>query len=276
MKKNVFIIICFILGASSPIFSFYKYNAIGAVASGLGHNSVTLPDLWSVVNNQSGMVFLEKPMVGMTYEERFQIKELGVKSLAGVYPTKEYGAFGACVMHTGDDVYSEMRATVGYAMRLGANFSVGVAFDYWGISVTGDTEGTSGGTVTGAIGAMGKVYENLWLSVHLYNPFAVKLKQNNLEERLPVLFCFGMRYHFSKQTFAVVEIEKDTAYKARVKCGVSYSPLKKIDLRVGIATNPIVYSLGVGYSLSHFTINASFYKHRYLGYTPSLGVRYTF
>lgn len=274
MKKYSLAFVCFCLSLSFA--SALSRHNIGARASSLGQSSSMLIDLWSVVNNQSGMAFLESPQVGVFYEEKFQIKELGVKELAGVYPTKELGAFGVAFVHQGDEVYSEMCVTMSYAMRLGRNFAIGLAFDYLGVSITGDSEGASAGAITGELGAMGKVSKNLWLSVHLYNPFAAKITQKDLSERIPVLFRLGFRYHFSQRTFVVAELEKDVEYKARFKFGFSYNPVAKLKLRTGLATAPLEYSFGVGYQIKQFLGNFAFQKHHYLGYTPSFGITYTF
>lgn len=271
-----FLLFLFCFCFQNSVIAFDRHHNIGAKAVGLGQISSSLVDLWAVANNQAAMAFLESPEVGVAYEERLQLKELRIKSLAGVYPLKNRGIVGAYFMHIGDEAYSEVRATLSYAMLLGKYIAVGVGFDYCGISVIGEDEGVSGGTVTGELGILVRLFKDLWISSHLYNPFAMKITQHDLDEYIPVLFRVGTRYHFSKTTLLVTEIEKDIAYKTRIKLGVEYTPIKNLELRTGIATQPLEFSLGIGYRFRQLFLNMAFYKHRYLGYTPSIALSYQF
>lgn len=275
MKKILltFFSICFVLSWAQAANDNYN---IGAQSTALGKNSISFRDLWAIANNQAGIAFIERPTLGVAYEERFRMKEMRLKTVAFVYPTNRVGNFGISYTHFGDSEYNEIRINFGYAMKLSEHFAMGLAFDYLGMSVAASSEGGSTGTVTGELGVMGEPVKNLWLSIHAYNPFGVKISNYEYEEDIPTLLRLGALYHFTEALFFVAELEKDIDYATRVKAGIAYTLSEKFIFRGGIATNPTEYSGGFGIALQNFHADLAFYKHHYLGYTPSVALSYTF
>lgn len=273
MKQCLALLILLI--ASLPVSANKKYDT-GARSTALGHIGSTLKEVWSVSNNQANMAFLKHPAAGVAYEQRYGLKELGVKTVAFVLPTNRVGNFGMSYTHLGDSDYNETRINLGYAIRLGEKFAMGLAFDYLAMSVQTPSEGGSTGTVTGEIGIVGSPVKNLWLAAHAYNPFSVSISDYEFDEEIPNVLHVGALYYFEEHIFATVEFEKDINYDARFKAGVEYGFLKNFFVRGGIATNPTEYGGGVGADYKGFNVDLAFYKHQYLGYTPSIAVSYTF
>ncbi len=274
MKKLIIVSVFSMFVAT--VWATNTYTATGAKAIGIGQSAVNFQDLWAIMNNQAGMAFLSRPTLGVSYEERFHMKELSLKTVAFVLPTNRVGNFGVSYTHFGDSAYSESRINLGYARKLGDHFAMGLAFDYLAISVEGSAEVGTADAFTAELGIMGEPVQNLWLSLHTYNPFGVTIRNYEYEEKLPTLFRLGALYHFSEELLAVVELEKDVDYKARFKAGVEYVFMDKFVFRTGIATNPTEYSGGVGILLKKLKIQFAFYKHQYLGYTPSVAISYSF
>lgn len=252
------------------------HTKVGAKAIGVGQSGVNFKDLWAITNNQAGIAFLKRPTLGISYEERFHMKELSLKTVAFALPTNKIGNFGVSFTHFGDSEYSESRINLAYGRMLGEHFVMGLAFDYIGMSVGGTSETGSVGTVTGELGIMAEPIRNLWLSAHIYNPFGIDISNDEYEERLPILLRFGALYHFNEELLFVTEIEKDIDYDTRVKAGVEYTFLGKFIFRGGIATKPTEYSAGFGLKLKKIQADLAFYKHQYLGYTPSVAISYAF
>lgn len=275
MKKLLWGIVVVFLLSSKGYASNDNYN-IGARATAMGHTSVVFNDLWSVANNQAGMAFVKRPVVGIAYEERFMKTELGLKTVAVVLPTRRLGSFGISYTHFGDSDYNETRINFGYAMKLGRKFSVGLAFNYLGMSVSAPSEGGSTGTVTGELGVMASPVENLWFSAHIFNPLGISINNYQYEEEIPVLLRLGVLYYFDKDILIAAEVEKDIDFATRVKSGVEYTLKEKFIFRAGIATHPTEYSAGIGFFFNMLRLDLGFYKHQYLGYTPSISLAYSF
>lgn len=275
MKKLLLLPLVFLLALSS-IRAVNDHYSIGARATALGHSSISFKDLWAIANNQAGIAFIDKPTLGVSYEERFQLKEMSLKTVAFVLPTNKVGNFGVSYTHFGDTEFNEIRINVGYAMTLGEHFAMGLAFDYLGLSVSGKSESGNTGMVTAELGIMGEPIENLWLSAHAYNPFGVKISNDEYEENIPTLLRLGAMYNFTEELLFVTEVEKDIDFDTRMKFGIEYVMWEKLTVRGGVATNPTEYSGGVGVSLRNFKADLAFYKHQYLGYTPSIALSYAF
>ncbi|MBS9767486.1 MAG: hypothetical protein KGV44_08090 [Flavobacteriaceae bacterium] len=252
------------------------YSNTGARSVAMGQSSSSFRDLWSVANNQAGLAFIKRPTLGISYEQRFRMKEMGVKTVAFALPTNRIGNFGISYTYFGDTQYNESRINFAYGRMLGKRFAIGLAFDYFGMSVEGNSQVADANAVTGELGIMAQPIENLWLSAHAYNPFGVNISNGEYEEKLPVLLRFGALYSFSDALSLVAEVEKDIDYKTRIKTGVEYTFLDKFIVRGGIATQPTEYSGGLGGRLNNLRLDLSFYKHQYLGYTPSVALVYHF
>lgn len=275
MKKRLIVIAMVFLLNSKGYAANDNYN-IGARATALGHTSIVFKDLWSIANNQAGMAFVKRPVVGLAYEERFMKTEMGLKTVAFVLPTEQLGSFGVSYTHFGDSDYNETRINIGYAMKLGRKFSIGLAFNYLGMSVSAPSEGSSTGTITGELGMMVEPVKNLWLSAHVFNPFGVSINDYQYEEKIPTLLRLGALYYFDKDILMVAEVEKDIDFDTRVKIGAEYTLQEKFIFRAGITTNPSEYSAGIGLNFNMLRIDFAFYKHQYLGYTPSISLAYNF
>ncbi|PID88539.1 MAG: hypothetical protein CSB03_00845 [Bacteroidia bacterium] len=253
--KKISILMFLCICSLSAVFAGNTRSNSGARAVALGQSSISFRDLWAVANNQAGIAFLKRPVLGVAYEERFRMKEMSLKTVAFALPTNRIGNFGASFTYFGDTEYNESRINLAYGRMLGEHFAMGVAFDYIGMSVEGNSESASAGTVTGELGIMAEPIENLWLSAHVYNPFGVKISEANYEEKLPTLLRFGALYHFDEDLLFVAEIEKDIDYDVRVKAGVEYTVLDKFIFRGGIATKPTEYSGGFGLRLKSFCLD---------------------
>src|SRR5437879_770897 len=81
---------------------------VGGRSSAMGNASVSLADVWSAHHNQAGLGFEKNISAGVYYENRFLLKELGVKGAVIALPEKG-GTFGLCVTNFGYSLYSEKK-----------------------------------------------------------------------------------------------------------------------------------------------------------------------
>ncbi|PID89069.1 MAG: hypothetical protein CSB01_03960 [Bacteroidia bacterium] len=276
MIKKVISLLLLLYCFVSVAFAVDFYSNTGARSVALGQSSSCFRDVWSVVNNQAGLAFIANPTLGIFYEERFGMKEMSVKSVAFALPTNRVGNFGVSFTYFGDKYYNESRINLGYGRMLGKHFAIGLAFDYFAMSVEGNSQVADARALTGEVGVMVEPIENLWISAHAYNPFGVNITNGEYEEKLPVLLRLGAMYSFEKDLLFVVELEKELDYKMRLKTGVEYTFLEQFVVRGGVATNPTEFSGGIGVKLQRFNLDLSFYRHQYLGYTPAVALVYAF
>lgn len=245
---------------------------IGARSAAMGNASVSLSDVWSAQHNQAGLGFLHSASAGVYYENRFLLKELSIKGAVLALPVKG-GTFGLCISNFGYSLYSENKYSLSFAKAFGDKFSMGIAMDYLTTKIA-EGYGKKGGFAA-EIGLQAKPMKGLNIGAHVYNPTRTQLTAYN-NERIPTIIRLGGDYTFSDQVTIALESEKDIAQKAIFKAGIEYRAVKEFYLRAGIATNPTLSSFGFGINLKNFKLDISANYHQTLGFSPQIGMTYTF
>lgn len=254
-----------------PLFAGDENYPVGARSAALGNASVAFTDVWSVHNNQAGLAYLNGFTAGVYYENRFMIKELGLKSAAFAVPVRT-GAFGINVTNFGYTNYSQNKYNLSYAQAFGKKFSIGVGMDYMTTKI-GEGYGSKGVFVA-EIGLLAKPLKGLTIGAHLFNPSHVQLADYN-NERVPTIIRLGLNYNFSNRVIVAIEDQKDISEKNIFKIGVEYMVVKEFYLRAGVSTNPNITSFGFGINLKHIKLDASANYHQVLGVSPQLGLLYS-
>ena len=172
-------------------------DVVGSRSIAMGGASVTLSDLWAANNNQAGLGFTKELAGGIYYENRFLLKETAYRAGVFVLPTK-VGAIGLNVASFGYSAYSETKVGLSYGQRFGDKFSIGMQINYLNTHLT--QQYGSNNALTGAVGLIAKLSEELTMGVHLYNPTKAKLADYD-KERIATVMKFGLDYRFSKKSY---------------------------------------------------------------------------
>jgi len=261
-----------------------NYNTpVGGRSAALAFTSVTLNDFWSVHNNQAGLAYFENIATGFYYENRFLIKELGLRAGAFVLPTRS-GVFGLNYNYFGYSKYSEQKIGVAYAKAFGENFSAGLQLDYLTTRIAENYGSKS--TFTFELGIRTKLSENFFIAAHVYNPIGVKI-ENEYNERIPTIFKFGLSYWVSDKLLLAIETEKDLIYKPLFRGGIEYKIVEQAIVRIGYSTLPSttgsenfnissLYAFGFGLNLKKLVIDFSSTIHQTLGWSPQISIIYKF
>lgn len=245
-------------------------DVVGANSTGMGGFNSTLSDVWSANNNQAGLGFITDITGGIFYENRFLLKETSYRAGAFAMPVKS-GAIGLSVASFGYSAYSETKAGLSYGQRFGDRFAMGVQINYLNTSLNQDYG--SRNSITGAVGIISKMSDELSIGVHVYNPTRSKLADYD-NERIPTVMKLGLDYRFSKKVMVGVETEKDMNYDAVLKAGIEYHITDIFYLRGGISTNPTLSSFGFGLQMKNFKMDVSSSFHQTLGITPGISLVY--
>lgn len=271
-KTTIRIITCTLVLVLGTTYSMAQIgnDVVGANATGMGGYSATLTDVWSANNNQAGLGFIQDMSGGIFYENRFLLKETSYRAGAFALPVKS-GSFGLSIASFGYELYSETKAGIAYGQRFGDRFAMGVQINYLNTKLSQDY-GTRN-TITGAIGIISKVNDELSIGVHVYNPTRSKLADYD-NERVPTVMKLGLDYKFSDKVILGVETEKDMNYDAVVRAGIEYHISELLYLRGGIGTNPTQSSFGFGLLMKNFKMDISASFHQTLGMTPGVSLVY--
>lgn len=244
----------------------------GATSLGLANTYVNQGDLWSNFNNQAGLSQIEDLTFGVFGENRFIGGELGTIGFSSALPTKS-GVFGLGFKRFGyKDLFSQSNASLNYGRVLTDNINVGVGLSYLS-TVIGNTYGKDG-SFSANIGITSKLNDKLQLGAHVSNLNRAKLSEYN-DERYPTIFTLGIKYSISEKVDSHLEIDKDIAFKQSVRGAVEYKIDDSFSLRVGAATNPTLFSFGVGYGKKAFRIDFGSSYHQVLGLSSNITLMYS-
>jgi hypothetical protein len=246
-------------------------KAVGARSFGLANNSIQLKDFWSAENNPAGLGFQEAWGGGIAYENSFLLSELSTRSAVFAYPTTN-GAFGISINQFGYSAYNENKIGISYGQKLGENIALGVQINYLNTRIS---EGYgSNSAISGTIGLMADLNEELTLAAVVVNPNRAKLSTIQ-DERYPTLLKLGLGYDFSKKVSLLTEVVKDIDYDANVKVGIEYKALEIVHFRLGYSTNPALTTFGFGLNLDQFRLDFASGFDSNLGFTPQVALSYS-
>ncbi len=244
---------------------------LGARSTGMGNASVTLFDIWSVQNNQAGLAHLESLSAGIYYENKFMLPELGLSAFGAALPLKSGGTLALSYSMFGFESYKDSKLGLAYARKFTESFSGGIQLDYLNTRIS---EGYgSKGAIAVEAGVRVKLFENLILGAHVFNPTGAKLADYN-DEKIPTTMKLGLGYTFNEKVILAIETEKNIDYPATFRAGIEYRVIPEVYLRGGISTRPVESSFGVGLQLGVMRINLSASYHESLGYSPQADLQY--
>ena len=260
------------LGLLKAAIAQTEWSSLGSRAAGMGYSTAAASDFWSVNNNQAGLAFYDKTAAGIYFENRFAIKESGTQAGAFVLKTK-HGVLGTTVVYSGDANLSVTKAGLAYALKLGKYFSAGIQLDYIGTAL-GEEYGKRNNFTFDA-GIMVKITEQLTFGAHTFNPMHVKLSEYN-NERIPTTMNAGFGFTFSDKLLLTAEAYKNSEFPMELRTGIEYKLGKIAYARVGLSTNPALYTFGFGLEIKKLTLDLSSSVHSVLGYSPQISMQYSF
>lgn len=254
---------------SLSLFAIGEDSPIGGRSAGMANSSVTLNDFWSIHHNQAGLTGIKNFSAGIYYEDRFGLKNMGLKAGAVVIPTKTAGVFGVSMTYFGYSQYNESKIGLAYAKSFGEKFSAGVQLDYLSTHIAENYGNKS--AIAGEIGLRFQINQKLCIAGHIFNLNMAKIAEYN-DERIPTVARLGLSYAFSDKIIVTAESEKDIQYNPVLKAGLEYHPIDMLYFRTGISTNPVLNAFGFGLVFKNFKLDFATSYHQTLGFTPQFSI----
>jgi hypothetical protein len=226
-------------------------------------------DAFSFAGNQASLAGNKNISIAMYGERRFMLAELSSYQLAFALPTSS-GNFGLLANYFGSAVYNQSQVGLAYARNLG-KIDVGAQFNYHQFKIQGYGNASA---INFDLGTILHINDQFQTGVHVYNPTRVSLGKNN-EEKLPMIYSFGLGYDASEKLFIGTEIEKVEDQPVNIHAGLQYSFDAKLFARAGVSSSTSSFYLGAGFLWSGFRIDISASLHPTLGVTPGLLMMYS-
>lgn len=272
MKKSVFTF-CFIFS----LIGYHTYcqglHFSGSRSNSLANASVCLLDVYAFHNNPANLSPLENVSIGISYENRFLMKELQNQSLAIAIPLKQgVLSFGANTF--GYQNFRTFKTGAGYSMFLTKELSMGVQLNHQLLRLP-EAYGINQ-TFTGEFGFNYSIGSDWSIGLAVFNIGRNKLTENP-DDRYSTLMRLGTRYKVSDKTLVLAELEKDIEHPLRSKIGIEYLPSEIFAFRGGFATQPIELSFGIGWLISKkYNLDFGTQFHQILGWSPNISFKYAF
>ena len=268
-RERIFLMTIFIFSLQ---FSFCQgWLPMGSRSHALGNASVAIDDIWAYHHNPANLVSVKKLGFGLSYENRFLLKELQSQGFVVALPLKA-GVISFGLQSFGLKNFRTNRLGVGYSMKLAEFLSCGVQLNYHQVRLT-DAYGRKD-ALTAELGLKANITDNWKVAFSVFNLTRTKISEFG-EDRLTTLMRLGTQYTFSEKVMLVAELEKNIEFPVRFKTGIEYSPIRKLFLRGGFATQPIEISAGLGYRFKEqFQLDIGSAYHQILGWSPNFSFTY--
>ena len=269
IRDRIFLMTIFIFSLQ---FSFGQgWLPMGSRSHALGNASVAIDDIWAYHHNPANLVSVKKLGLGLSYENRFLLKELQSQGFVVALPLK-VGVISFGLQSFGFKNFRTNRLGLGYSMKLAEFLSCGVQLNYHQVRLT-DAYGRKD-ALTAELGLRANITDNWKVAFSVFNLTRTKISEFG-EDRLTTLMRLGTQYTFSEKVMLVAELEKNIEFPVRFKTGIEYSPIRKLFLRGGFATQPIELSAGLGYRFKEqFQLDLGSAYHQILGWSPNFSFTY--
>lgn len=256
----VFVFLFATVSAGDP----YRPSA-GARQAGMAYACVMNSDFWSSFHNQASLSYNKSFSLGFNYENRFNIKELGTRTVGMTIPV-EKASIGALYSHFGYVNFKRQFAGLACGMRLSRKIYAGIQADYLSERTIGEYNHNQ--FLTCEAGLIIIPSETMKIGVHLFNPVPNSLRKICL----PTSLRIGAGLNLNKGLFEGIEAEMSSGSKLIFKTGFEYEASEKLWLSGGFSTNNSSFSFGLGYKAKAALLDISFSTHEMLGVTSSMSV----
>lgn len=244
------------------LLSFFNYQEIGGSASALSISSVGNSFYIATAMNPAILSQFDKNSLGIVYTCPYNINQIQYTRLIGNYKN-----FGLNISRLGQSGYQE------YVLSASAGFNLTPDLSY-GLIVKGLYLDLAeyGQTVLPAL--------NFGLSYHLDKlEFGAVLEninhpQNSMIDNLAWSIIAGALFKPVQDFTCGLEIQK-TNLDQNIALGAELKPLPNLCFRLGVKTNPIIASTGLGFVYKNFSLDYSLKFHTRLKDTSIISLTYS-
>lgn len=242
----------------------YRPSA-GAGEAGKGFVCIIKDGFWSSFHNQAILANNTSFSFGFNYENRFNISELGTRSVGMIIPGGK-ASVGVIYSHFGYTDFKRDMSGLACGMKLTNKIAAGLQVDYFAERTVGEYSKIQ--SVTCEVGLLVNPSENIMIGLHLFNPVPNSLRKSFL----PTSLRIGVGTNLNKLLFTGIEAEMSSGSNLIFRTGFEYEAAKKLWLRGGFCSDSNSFSFGLGFLLKIVQIDISFVTHEKLGVTSSVSL----
>jgi hypothetical protein len=270
MKSNLLVTIALFLFQNSP--AQFESTDSDSRASAMGGAFVSLVNNSSAVfYNPSGLGQLNKRYLSLYYEPSvFGLKEISTAAITYAEAFK-FGTIGIGLRSFGFDLYRESKITLAFGDSYREMMFWGVGLNYYNLSISGYGSASTTGIDAGALVKFGE-----YLSWGFSARNIAGAKIGSSKQTISRTYVTGFRFNPLDMTNILIEVEKDVEQPVCVRFGAEISPVRMLNVRAGISSEPVSYSAGAGFRHGIFCLDFSFTITEPLGMSNRLNISLDF
>lgn len=234
---------------------------------GQGMGGIFLPNSgrYQPLGNPANLAILDGVSIGGFTTHNFGLSELSTTCIRTSMPAR-HGGIGGSLAYSGFGGLRHYAIQVGFGHRLWNRVNGGVQVDMNLIQTPERQLHTAPNIVAGLSVPLGR---SLDIGVFARNPIPLIPKSPyHINPQMAVTLC----YRLSPLVHIATEWFQEVTDRADVRMGISYTPIKNLDLRIGYQARTASFWAGTSYRIRrswNFSLAAGY--HPILGFTPSAG-----
>ncbi len=239
---------------------------LGARGASMGESVTALPSgSWGVFGNPA-MLYGTDNEAAFYGIRNFGLSELTDMAFAAHYHHHNYGSIAAGSHTYGFEKFRESRFRLGYAYEY-VGIQAGIALNYTHIQIQ---DYGSAGTLLFDAGVAYPlpVPGELWIGAKATNISRSRIGE--AREELPRELSIGFSYKLSDRGTITGDVVKDVRFPVSYRGGIEVRLVDRLYMRGGLTTEPVTYSVGMGFSHQSFSINLVARQHYALDWSPGL------
>ncbi len=241
----------------------------GTQSLSMGGSDVLLTGVDALFTNQSGLTSVEGVEIMASGQQLYGLAEINDFNLAAAFRLQDVGVFGVSINAFGFDAFNEVNVGLGYGRKLAKNLSLGAKLNLFNTTIQNFGKRFLS---TFEVGLQSTILPKLQVGVHVFSPITIAVTP---DQDIASKFSLGFGYRPTDRLLVSLETSKYIDGALNISAGVDYSIIPLLSLRVGVGTDPGIFSGGIAFHvLDNYTIEGGVSIHEVLGMTPGITVKY--
>lgn len=241
-----------------------------SVNTALSNSAIADPSANAGSINPASLTFTEKLYFSVGVQRSFMLSDINQGNVDLAIKMKNKHALGLQLYYHGNKIFNEMKASLGYAVSLADQTSIGLRFH--GIVITSpENEKEIAGTFT--LGGQTQLSPEFGVAIVTFNP--VGFFRDNRSNDLTHTIQLGLGYTPAEYIKLFLSGTLNDNHPLSVAGGIAYNINKKLFLYVSAQANPGVIGFGIGIPISGGSvIDFGGTQHLQLGFSPNATYTY--
>ena len=225
--------------------------------------------------NPALLATLSQHKLYVNYYNRYSVSELATAS-GGFYFVNDILPTGLEISSFGYDEYRESLFRLSMGKQIAEKWTIGISVQYMLLQSLLFEE--SSGRISTDAGIVYKPVENLLTGLSVLHLPAVKVGDKNIDNKHIASYSIhaGFNWKFINNMLITGSLEHCEADPVSGSFGLEYLPFDNFRIRAGLRSSPLKPSLGIGYQLGGFHLDAGMLYHPVLGASMGFGLSFSF